>query len=139
MRKFIGLCSLLLLLQVGCIRRQITVRTDPPDALVYLNDELVGASPVTVPFTWHGNYYVRIEKQGYATYQGFAATQWQWFELPPIDLLADLWPADLFSRSEFQFTLEPDQLDPDIPALIGRAKALAAQLPATQPAEGSEK
>src|SRR5262249_26230601 len=35
-------------LLAGCIERTVTIRTEPDNALVYLNDEEVGRSPVTV-------------------------------------------------------------------------------------------
>jgi hypothetical protein len=43
----------------------LTINTEPQGALVSLNDEEVGISPVTVEFNWYGDYKVRIEKQGY--------------------------------------------------------------------------
>ena len=48
----------------GCIERLITVTSQPAGALVYLNDEEVGRTPVTVPFRFYGVYDVRLEHEG---------------------------------------------------------------------------
>ena len=46
----------------GCVTRSITVKTEPSNALVYLDNELIGESPVTVPFTYYGTRKIMIEK-----------------------------------------------------------------------------
>ena len=43
----------------------ITIDSEPPGALCWLNDNEIGRTPVTVPFTWYGTYRVRLEKPGY--------------------------------------------------------------------------
>lgn len=48
----------------GCVERLITVRSQPPGALVHLNDEEIGRTPVTVPFKFYGTYDVRLEHEG---------------------------------------------------------------------------
>jgi hypothetical protein len=49
----------------GCVERKLTINTEPQGALVILNDEEIGTSPVTVSFEWYGDYWVRISKEGY--------------------------------------------------------------------------
>ena len=51
----------------GCVERFITVTSKPAGAIVWLNDEEVGVTPVTVPFTWYGEYGVVLRKEGYQT------------------------------------------------------------------------
>ncbi len=48
----------------GCVQRTITITSDPPHAIVWLNDEEIGRTPVTVPFTFYGKYDVRIVHEG---------------------------------------------------------------------------
>lgn len=78
---------------VACeTQRTITVTSNPPGALVFLNDEEVGRTPITVPFTFYGTYSVRLEKPGYDplwTKKEAAAPFW---ELPGPDLIALLIP-----------------------------------------------
>jgi hypothetical protein len=51
----------------GCVERKITILTEPSGALVALNDEDIGTSPVTVGFEWYGDYSVRLTKEGFKT------------------------------------------------------------------------
>jgi hypothetical protein len=51
----------------GCVERKLTIITEPSGALVALNDEELGTSPVTVGFEWYGDYNVRISKEGFQT------------------------------------------------------------------------
>ena len=50
---------------LGCVERVITVTSRPAGAIVWLNDQEVGATPVTVPFTWYGTYDVVLRMNGY--------------------------------------------------------------------------
>ncbi len=47
----------------GCVERTIHITSDPSGALVHLNDEEVGRTPVTVPFTFYGVYSVRLTQE----------------------------------------------------------------------------
>lgn len=65
----------------GRVVRTITVESEPAGAVVWLNDNEVGRTPVTVPFTWYGVYRIRMEKEGYETltvYERVAAPWYQW-------------------------------------------------------------
>ena len=64
---FIICCLVTSLLLCGCVERRLTINTKPQGALVTLNDEEIGESPVTVNFNWYGDYCVRISKEGYET------------------------------------------------------------------------
>ncbi len=57
------------LVLVGCARidRTITVNSEPENALVYLNDQEIGRTPVTRTFKWYGTYDVEVRKDGYET------------------------------------------------------------------------
>ncbi len=44
----------------GCVERKITIGSDPSGALVLLNDQEIGRTPISVPFTFYGDYDIRI-------------------------------------------------------------------------------
>src|SRR3982750_4047234 len=44
----------------GCVERKLTIGSDPPGAILLLNDVEVGRTPVTVPFTTYGDYDIRL-------------------------------------------------------------------------------
>ncbi len=105
----------------GCVRRTIRITTEPPNALVYLNDQEIGRSTVTTDFLWYGDYDVIIRKEGYQTLK----TNWEikapWYQVIPFDFLADvLWPGHIHDEHSRHFVLQPAD-PPSKEDLIGRA------------------
>ena len=86
----------------GCVTRSITVKTDPSNALVYIDNELVGESPVTVPFTYYGTRKIMIERKdedGGLTHERtvvFEKIKAPVYEVFPLDFFSELvWPLKL--------------------------------------------
>lgn len=120
-------CSALLLAlcsafaSTGCVERTVTITTEPDNATVYLNDQEVGQSPVTVPFTWYGTYDVICRKDGYSTMQQAVRIEAPWYELPGIDLVSEcLTPVTYRDHRAHHFVLEQEKL-PTKDELLGRA------------------
>ena len=113
-------------LPIGCVRRTVTIRTDPQGARVLLNDEPVGTTPVTVDFTWYGDYDVACSKDG-ETLRTHHRIDAPWYQIPPFDFFAEiLTPFTIEDHREMAFTLEPAQ-KMDQPELIDRAKEFRDQ------------
>ena len=105
----------------GCVRRTITITTEPPNAMVFLNDQEIGRSTVTTDFLWYGDYDVVIRKDGYETLK----TNWEivppWYQIVPLDFLAEvLWPGKLHDVRERHFVLQPKEV-PTQEELLDRA------------------
>src|SRR5689334_12153842 len=49
----------------GCVRRTLSITSDPPGALLWLNGREVGRTPVDVDFIYYGVYDVQLVKDGY--------------------------------------------------------------------------
>lgn len=126
---------------VGCAtKRTITINTEPEGALVYLNDQEVGRTPLTRDFTRYGTYDVQIRKEGYETLDTttqVVAPPWYW---PPFDLFSEL--IGVTDHRDRTFKLEPASTQPaDQTIMISRALDLQSKLessefskkPATQP------
>ena len=91
----------------GCVRRALTIRTDPPGALVYVNDELKGKSPVTYDFVWYGWHRVMIRKEGYERVEDrkqLRAPRYLWI---PLDLAMELLPFPIRDTRTWDYTLAP--------------------------------
>jgi len=94
----------------GCVRRTVTINTDPQGARVVLNDEEVGTSPVSVDFVWYGDYDVILRKEGYETVHAHHKLTPPWYQVPPIDFFAEvLCPLKLHDQQQMSFGLEPAQ------------------------------
>jgi hypothetical protein len=121
----------------GCVERRIFIETDPPGALVWLNDAQVGRSPVDVGFTHHGVYDLRIEKEGYEPLVTPADTNGPIWDAVPLDFFAEVLPVDAKAEARWKFTLTPRNDSEE--ALVERAAALRARAtgadaqPATDP------
>jgi hypothetical protein len=128
---------ILVLAGTGCVERTISITSEPEGALVYLNDEEVGRTPLTVPFTFYGLYDVRLEKDGYkALWTTQNTSQPLWDYMGP-DLVAEAIPG-VKSELKWHFALEPKG-EEDPTALTGRARQMRALVArgdaATQPAD----
>jgi len=108
----------------GCVRRTLTITTEPSHALVLLNDQEVGRSAVTTDFLWYGDYDVIIRKEGYKTLKTHWNIQPPWYQVVPIDFLAEvLWPGKIHDQHHHHFELEPD-IPPTTEELLERANEL---------------
>ena len=117
----------------GCVERRIKVNTSPSGAMVTLNDEPIGTSPVTVTFQWYGDYAVRITKQGYQTLITHRALKAPWYDVFPFDFVAQvLWPGRIVDTYEWTFELQA-QKPVSRDELIRRSQDLRAELEASEP------
>jgi hypothetical protein len=108
----------------GQVQRTITIESEPPGALVWLNDNEIGRTPVTMPFTWYGVYGVRLEAPGYESLVTVAKVEAPTYELIPLDLFFEtLIPGIRHDDRAFTFTLKKaEPVDPV--ALRERAEGL---------------
>jgi len=99
----------------------MTINTEPQGALVYLNDEEVGRTPVSVDFTWYGDYDIVLRRQGYQTLKTHKQIPKPWYQVPPIDFFAEvLVPFEIHDKHELFFELQP-QVPTDHASLRQRA------------------
>lgn len=104
------LSVMILTLLSGCVERQLTIKTNPDQALVVLNDEELGLSPVTVNFNWYGDYCVRIQKEGYETLNTHRELKGPWYDAFPFDFFAQIVnPKRIVDSYEWTFDLAPRQ------------------------------
>lgn len=120
-----GPVCLLALLGAGCVQRIIAINSNPPGALVYLNDLEVGRTPMSKEFLWYGDYDVVLRRDGYETLKTHAPVPAPWWQWIPIDLLAE--PLPLRDVHRFTFQLQPMRPAPPL-AVLKRGEQLAGML-----------
>ncbi len=130
--SLIGLVLAALVALSGCVQRTITITTEPPGSLVWLNGREVGRTPVEVGFKHYGTYEVRLEHLGYEPMMTSGRADPPWWDNVGLDLIAELTLADLESRIEWHYVMEP--LNNDREALLNRARELRK---GTDPSPGS--
>ena len=117
----------------GCVRRTLTIETEPQGAMVYLNDEEVGPSPVSRDFTWYGDYGVIMRKAGFETLHTNVVVAAPWYQIPPLDFFADvLWPTTIHDVHHHSFTLEP-RVEPEYDDVVSQALKLRDEALAGDP------
>jgi hypothetical protein len=122
--KWLGITLVLL---AGCVERTITVNTTPEGAMVYLNDEEVGRSPVSKNFTWYGGYDVIVRKEGYETLKTSAKIKAPWYQVPPLDFFSEcLFPATIRDQHYLEYELQKLEL-PEPNELVKRAQEFREQ------------
>ena len=108
---------------IGCgVQRTLVLESEPPGALVYLNDEEVARTPAEVPLKWYGEYEVALRKEGYETLHAERWVMAPWWQWPPFDLVAELMPVRLHDRQRLSFELTPAAASDE--GLLDRGEAL---------------
>jgi hypothetical protein len=94
----------------GCVERKLTINTNPSGAVVLLNDEEIGVTPVTVSFRWYGDYNVTLRKTGCQTLQTHRKLKAPWYDYFPFDFVVqDLYPFQIVDSYEWSFDLQPQK------------------------------
>jgi hypothetical protein len=126
-----------LLLLPGCVRRRLFIRSNPPGATVYVDNQPVGVTPCATNFTYYGTREIRLVKPGFETLTINQPIPAPWFEIPPIDFFSEnVAPNQINDYRTVTFNLQPQVIVPN-EQLIGRGEQLrvATQAGAALPAD----
>lgn len=109
----IGVLLLLVGAAGGCVQRQLTIRTNPPGAFVYIDDYPIGVTPCSTPYTYYGTRKLKIVKDGYETLTTYQKISTPWYQYPGLDFVSEnLWPAEIRDDRQLSFQLEPQKVVP---------------------------
>ena len=118
------LLATLVVTQAGCVQRRFTIRSNPPGALVYIDDYEVGTTPVSTDFVYYGTRKVRLVKDGYETLTVLQPVPSPWYEVPPLDFVSEnLVPSDIRDERLLCYNLTPQVVVP-LDQLKGRAEGV---------------
>ena len=110
--------------QLGCVRRRMTIRTNPPGAALWVDDYEIGTTPVSTNFTYYGKRKIRLVKDGYETLTLMQAVPPPWYQIPPLDFFSEnLVPGELRDQRNFTYQLTPQRVVPP-EELLHRAEQL---------------
>lgn len=112
------------LLSSGCVRRRMTVRSNPPGATVYLDGTEIGRTPFSTNFDYYGKREFRLVKDGYETKTVLLPVRAPWYEWIGLDFVSEvLLPGKLTDHKYFEFDMQPDRIVPR-DELLARADEL---------------
>lgn len=126
----------------GCVRRRLLIRSNPPGATVYVDNQLIGTTPCATDFTYYGTREIRLVKPGYETLTENRPIPAPWYQIPPIDFVAEnVLPNKIQDYRTLNYDLVPQVIHPT-EQIIARAEQLrsgtqqGAVLPAAVGAAG---
>ncbi len=123
---------LLLLAEVaflsGCVRRRLTIRTDPPGAVAYLDNAELGKTPISRNFDYYGKRELKLVKEGYEPHTEMIQLRAPWYEWPIVDFFSEVViPGTITDERVFPVKLKPQRIvsPDDLIAEGERMKAIA--------------
>ena len=123
-RVWIVLVAAMMLVPGGCVRRRFNVRSNPPGALVYVDNQQIGTTPCSVDFTYYGTREIRLVKAGYETLTVNQPIPAPWYQVPPIDFISEnLVPNKIRDNRTVCYDLAPQLVVPT-EQLLERANQL---------------
>ncbi len=128
-RLYFILMILFVMCSTGCVERTIKITSTPPGALVFLNDQEVGRTPCQTNFSYYGTYDVRLVLDDHEPYMGPGQADMPLYDIPPIDLVAEILPVRFHSVVEWHFDLYEISLNSA--DIADRASQLRAKLGVT--------
>jgi len=96
-----------LLLTTGCIRRNLTIRTEPPGATLIVNDETLGTTPHAWDFQWYGWYRITLLKDGYERLDDRMQLKAPIYFWIPLDLVMEVLPFPVRDDRALLYELKP--------------------------------
>jgi len=116
----------------GCVQRRMTVRSDPPGALVYVDDYEIGNTPVSTDFVYYGTRKIRLAKDGYETLTVRQPFPMPWYQIFPLDFVTEnIWPSEIRDERHVSLTMVPASSTPpeQVVARAEQSRAAARSLP----------
>ena len=136
-----GVCGCLLAVAAlvtswGCVQRRMTIRSNPPGALVYVDDYQIGTTPVSTDFIYYGTRKIRLIKDGYETLTVRQPFPIPWYEIFPLDFVTEnLWPWEIRDERVVDLAMSTTASIPpeSVVARAEQARLSAGSLPAPPP------
>src|SRR5262245_20988948 len=73
----------------GAVRRRLNVNSNPPGALVYVDNQQIGTTPCAVDFVYYGTREIRLIQPGFERLTISQPIPKPWYELPGIDFFSE--------------------------------------------------
>ncbi len=97
----------------GCVRRRLMIRSNPPGAMVYVDNQPIGPTPCATSFIYYGTREIRLVKPGYETLTINQPIPAPWYQIPPIDFVSEnLAPNEIQDFRTVSFNLQPQIIKP---------------------------
>ena len=108
----------------GCVRRRLLVRSNPPGATVYVDNQPIGVTPCATSFVYYGTREIRLVKPGYETLTVNQPIPAPWYQIPGIDFVSEnVVPKEIQDFRTVTYNLSPQAIVPT-DQLLAKAQQL---------------
>lgn len=109
------------------MHRRMTIRSNPPGALVVIDGKERGYTPYSQDFLYYSTHELQLVKPGFETLTTTISPRKPWYQYFPLEFISDnLWPHRVTDRHQFHFQMEPQRIVPE-QDLLNRAQGLRSQ------------
>jgi hypothetical protein len=109
-------------------KRELIINSDPPGALVRLDDRVVGTTPYTTRFDAYGTRRITLYHLGYRSLSVIEEIDPPWYGVFPLDVISEvLLPFGWHDPHVFDFRMIPESgtvTNPDLDRVLQRAETL---------------
>ena len=119
----------LVLSATGCqsVQRRMTIRSNPPGALLMVDGREIGYTPASVDFTYYATREIKLIKDGHETLTALQSYKKPWYQWPGLEFVSDNFlPVTVTNRHDITYNLQPKVIHPT-ENLRGRADALRSR------------
>jgi PEGA domain-containing protein len=110
-RVIVAALAALAILPTGCVRRRLFVQSNPPGAMLFVDNQQIGTTPCSVDFSYYGTREIRLVKPGFETLTVNQPIPTPWYEVPPIDFVSEnIVPSRVAFNMQPQVIVPTDQL-----------------------------
>ncbi len=118
----------------GCVERRYTIRTNPPGALVFVNGEELGTTPISRSFTYYAPREIVLVADGFQTQKILQPVKAPWYDNLFTEFFTEnLVPFTIRDEREFYYEMAPAS-NPPAGELVQRAENLRSQAQLPPPA-----
>jgi hypothetical protein len=102
----------------------MTIRSFPPGAQVFVDDQEIGTTPCSAAFVYYGTRKLTLIKDGYKTETVWQSFNAPWYQYPPLDFVTEnLLIHELRDERVVDVQLQPEEIVPE-QQLLDRARTL---------------
>ena len=117
----------------GCVERRYTIRTDPPGALVVVNNEEIGRTPVSRSFIYYGDRDVTLMMDGFRTQHLVQPIKPPWYDNMLTEFVTEnVLPWTIRDERDYTYQLAPATV-PATNDLLARGENLKIQAQSPPP------
>ncbi len=97
----------------GSVVRRLTILSDPPGAMVYVDEEPIGTTPCSVSYIYYATRKIVLVKDGFATRTVMQEIPAPWYQYFPLDFVSEnVSPWEIRDERTVKFKLSPQMMVP---------------------------